>query len=116
MPTFDWFENESNLKPWTFKLSKESWNFQTVNGKRFGGYKELGELFRMYSEDPKHCFFGCEIFSNFHFLKYEYSVTIFYLFLGIIKNSKKQFVKFSPHLDSDFRLVTFWKIVLLLFV
>jgi hypothetical protein len=75
MATFDWFENESNLKPWKFKLSKESWNFQTVKctlkicqgGKRFGGYKELGELFLMYSEDAEHCFFGCEFFSKCHF-------------------------------------------------
>jgi hypothetical protein len=124
MPTFDWFENESKLKPWTFKLSKESWNFQTVKctlkicqgGKRFGGYKARGELFRMYSEDPKHCFFGCEIFSKFHFLKIWIFSHNILSFPGNNKKIKKTIIKIFTTFGLSFRLVTFWKIVLLLFV
>jgi hypothetical protein len=123
MPTFDWFENESNLKPWTFKLSKESWNFQTVKctlkicqgGKRFGGYKELGELFQMYSEDPQTLFFWMWNFFKIPFLKIWIFCHNILSFPGNNKKFKKK-KKISPHLDSDFRLVTFWKIVLLLFV
>ncbi len=59
MATFDWFENESNLKPWKFKLSKQSWYFQTFKstskicqggGKRFGGYPSICAV-NMCSED-----------------------------------------------------------------
>ncbi len=67
MASFDWFENESNLRPWKFKLSKESWNFQTfklyiknlgpnfedqkmkekktlIKRSRFKGHKKIEEL------------------------------------------------------------------------
>jgi hypothetical protein len=41
MATFHWFENKSDLRRWKFKLSEESWNFQTFKLYYFDKYVKV---------------------------------------------------------------------------